>query len=92
MKGPCRSRDIQPVHIRRNAWIGSDCTIFKGVTIGEGAIIGSRSVVVSDVPDGTVVMGNPARVIGSARGPAKQPVTQRPSSSVRESRPDGLTV
>lgn len=65
--GPVRGRDIQPVRIRRNAWIGSDCTILKGVTIGEGAIVGARSVVISDVPDGAIAMGNPARVTGSAR-------------------------
>ena len=37
--------------------------IMKGVTIGEGAIVGSNSVVVNDVPPFSVVLGNPARVI-----------------------------
>jgi len=53
----------KPIHIKSNAWIGMNCTILKGVTIGEGAIVGAGSVVTKDVPDWTVVGGNPARVI-----------------------------
>jgi acetyltransferase-like isoleucine patch superfamily enzyme len=59
--------DLAEVRIGRHAWIGVDCTIYKGVTIGEGAIVGTRSVVLSDVPAYTTAMGNPARVIASAR-------------------------
>jgi acetyltransferase-like isoleucine patch superfamily enzyme len=53
----------RPIRIGRNVWIGFDCCILPGVTIGEGAIVGARSVVASDVPPYTVVAGNPARVI-----------------------------
>ena len=49
--------------ICRNASIGSNATILCGVTVGEGAIVGAGSVVVKDVPEGTIVAGNPARVI-----------------------------
>jgi acetyltransferase-like isoleucine patch superfamily enzyme len=55
--------EIKPVRICRSAWIGENCFILKGVTIGEGAIIGVNSVVVSDIPPYAVAMGNPARVI-----------------------------
>jgi acetyltransferase-like isoleucine patch superfamily enzyme len=55
--------EIKPVRICRNAWIGQNCFILKGVTVGEGAIIGVNSVVVSDIPPYSVAMGNPARVI-----------------------------
>jgi acetyltransferase-like isoleucine patch superfamily enzyme len=53
----------QPVRIGRNVWIGFDACVLPGVTIGEGAVVGARSVVMEDVPPYTVVVGNPARVI-----------------------------
>ncbi len=49
--------------IGNEGWIGYDCLIMPGVNIGNGAIISSRSVVVSDVPAYTVVGGNPAKQI-----------------------------
>jgi acetyltransferase-like isoleucine patch superfamily enzyme len=52
-----------PVMIKDNAWIGFNSIILKGVTIGEGAIVGAGSVVTKDVPDYAVVAGNPARII-----------------------------
>jgi acetyltransferase-like isoleucine patch superfamily enzyme len=53
----------RPVRIGRNVWIGFDACVLPGVTIGEGAIVGARSVVIEDVAPYTVVAGNPARVI-----------------------------
>jgi galactoside O-acetyltransferase len=44
-------------------WIGFNAIILKGVTIGEGAIVGAGSVVSKDVPPFTIVAGNPARVV-----------------------------
>jgi acetyltransferase-like isoleucine patch superfamily enzyme len=44
-------------------WIGANATILKGVTIGEGAIVGAASVVTVDVPAYSIVAGNPAKVI-----------------------------
>lgn len=52
-----------PIIIRDKAWIGFNCVILKGVTIGEGAIVGAGSVIVKDVPDWTIVAGNPAKII-----------------------------
>jgi len=49
--------------IGNDVWIGYDCLIMPGVKIGNGAIISSRSVVVSDVPAYAVVGGNPAKII-----------------------------
>jgi galactoside O-acetyltransferase len=60
---PPRPEEIKPVRICRYSWIGHNCFILKGVTVGEGAIVGVNSVVVADVPAYTVVMGNPARVV-----------------------------
>ena len=59
---PLGPRDVRPVVIRRYAWIGNGTQIMKGVTIGEGAIIGANSVVISNIPDYCVAMGNPAEV------------------------------
>jgi acetyltransferase-like isoleucine patch superfamily enzyme len=50
--------------IRKGAKIGANATLLPGVIIGENALVGAGSVVVHDVPAGTVVAGNPARVIG----------------------------
>ena len=55
--------EVRPVRICRGAWIGLNAAVMKGVTVGEGAIIGVNSVVYTDVPPHTVAMGNPARVI-----------------------------
>jgi len=53
----------RPIRIERNVWIGFDACILPGVTVGEGAIVGARSVVTENVPPYTVVAGNPARII-----------------------------
>lgn len=53
------------IHICKNVWIGDKVTILAGVTIGEGSIIGSNSVVTKDVPKYSIVAGCPARVIRS---------------------------
>lgn len=52
-----------PVRIGRAAWIGFDSCVLPGITIGEGAVVGARSVVTTDVEPFTVVAGNPARVM-----------------------------
>lgn len=49
--------------IGNDVWMGYQALIMPGVTIGNGAIISSRSVVTADVPAYTIVGGNPAKVI-----------------------------
>jgi galactoside O-acetyltransferase len=53
----------QPITICSHAWIGMNCIILKGVTIGEGAIVAAGSVVTRNVPEWTVVAGNPAKAV-----------------------------
>jgi acetyltransferase-like isoleucine patch superfamily enzyme len=60
---PAPVDEIKPVRIKRWAWIGHNSFIMKGVTVGEGAIVGVNSVVLNDIPDYSVAIGNPARVI-----------------------------
>lgn len=51
------------VTIGDNVWIGGSVTICPGVTIGDNAVIGAGSVVVKNIPDNCVAVGNPARVV-----------------------------
>lgn len=55
-----------PVRIEDDVFIGMNSLILKGVTLGEGCVVGAGSVVTRDVPAGMVVAGNPARVIGES--------------------------
>ena len=53
------------IEIHDNVFIGGNSRIVGGVSIGPNAVIGAGSVITKDVPEGTVVAGNPARIIGS---------------------------
>jgi acetyltransferase-like isoleucine patch superfamily enzyme len=63
LRRPVAKTEAKPIRIGRNAWVGFDCCVLPGVTIGEGSIVGARSVVAEDVPPYTLVAGNPARLI-----------------------------
>jgi carbonic anhydrase/acetyltransferase-like protein (isoleucine patch superfamily) len=52
-----------PVNIGNNVWIGMNVTILKGVTIGDGAVVATKSLVNKSVPPNTMVGGIPAKVI-----------------------------
>ena len=65
---PITIAEVAPVIIEDNVWIGAGATILKGVRIGRDAVIGTGAVVTSDVPAGTIVAGNPARVVKSLEG------------------------
>ncbi len=51
------------VKIGNDVWLGAGCVILSGVAIGNGAVIGCRSVVTRNVPDYAIVAGNPATII-----------------------------
>ena len=56
----------RPILIEDNVWIGANCFILGGVTIGNGAVVSANSVVHKDVKPNTIVGGNPARLIKDA--------------------------
>ncbi|MFZ5917474.1 MAG: acyltransferase [Chloroflexota bacterium] len=66
---PDRPISAQPLQSRGSivigdgAWLGVGVIVLDGVRIGQGAVIGAGSVVTSDVPDGAIAVGNPARVV-----------------------------
>jgi virginiamycin A acetyltransferase len=59
--------DVMPIKgdtiIGNDVWIGQDATILPGVNIGDGVIIGTKSVVAKNIEPYSIVVGNPARVI-----------------------------
>lgn len=59
-----RRREFETTVVRRGATIGANATIMCGVELGEYSFVGAGSVVTRDVPAHTLVVGNPARVVG----------------------------
>ena len=55
----------QEVIIEDNVWLGYGVKVLKGVRIGKNSLIGANSVVTKDVPEGSIVAGNPARIIST---------------------------
>lgn len=56
-------KEIQPIHIGNDVWIGRRVIILPGVTVGDGCILGAGCVVAKDIPPYSVVVGNPARIV-----------------------------
>ena len=59
-----RPEQREPVEIGEHTWIASDVTVLRGVSIGAHSIVGTRSVVIEDVPPHTFAAGAPARARG----------------------------
>ena len=53
----------KPIRIEDNVFIGTKCLILKGVTIGKNSVIGAGSVVFNDIPENSIALGNPCKVI-----------------------------
>lgn len=60
---PAAPVPAEPITLADNVWIGFDCVVLPGVTIGEGSVVGARSVVYDDIPPYSIAVGNPARVV-----------------------------
>ena len=66
----CPPSDIcvkRPIQIGRNVFIGMGAILLPGVCVGDDVIIGAGSVIAKDIPCDSIVVGNPARVVGSLR-------------------------
>ena len=57
--------DCGPIVIEDDVWIGLNCSIVKGVTIGKGSIIGAGAVVTGNIPPYSIALGIPAKVVAS---------------------------
>ena len=55
--------ETKKITIGDDVWIGTDSTILKNVTIGNGSIIAARAVVTKNVPSNSIVAGNPAKIV-----------------------------
>ncbi len=80
---------VQPVLIKRGAWLGQNVVVCPGVTIGQGAVIGANSVVVHDIPDFCVAVGAPARVVKGITAPESKLVNQAEIKTSHEHKPTG---
>lgn len=61
-----RNRGLEkasPITIGDNCWLGANVTVMPGVTIGSGCVIGAGALVTRDIPDNSLAMGVPARVV-----------------------------
>lgn len=58
-----------PVVVEDNCWIAQNVVILKGVVIGHDSIVGASCVVTRSVPPGSIVAGNPAKVVGTTDRP-----------------------
>src|SRR5690606_4134011 len=64
------------IRVKDNVYIGNNCLIMPGVTIGNNVVVAAGSVVTKSVPDNVVVAGNPARVISDIAGFEKKIVSK----------------
>lgn len=62
------NKDEKSVVIEDDVWIGSRVTILPGVHIGKGTVIGAGTVIGTSIPEYSVVVGNPARVVKNRKG------------------------
>src|SRR5690606_22362560 len=64
LKGGGAPIETAPTRIGSNCYIGPNTVIAKGVSIGDGVVIGANSLVLDDVPPGCKAFGTPCRVVG----------------------------
>jgi len=62
---PIREQPLKraPIRVGNDVWIAGGCVVLRGVTIGDGAVVGAGAVVTRDIPPNAIAVGNPATVI-----------------------------
>ena len=58
-----QERVRSPIRVGNDVWIAASCVVLRGVSIGDGAVLGAGAVVTKDIPSNAIAVGNPARVI-----------------------------
>ena len=58
----------KPIKIGRNVWVGANALILPGVTIGDNCTVGAGSIVNKNIPDNSIAVGNPCKVIRKVEG------------------------
>jgi acetyltransferase-like isoleucine patch superfamily enzyme len=81
-----------PIEIGDYAWIGSKSIVLKNVRIGRGAVVASGSVVTKDVPDLTVVAGNPAKIVRTIDAPLEWQTGEKAAGEISPSTESDLAV
>lgn len=61
----------KPIVLGKGAWIGAGAIVLPGISVGKNSIVAAGSIVTKDVPDDTIVAGNPARVLRKIRSEAR---------------------
>lgn len=68
----CRGTDYGDITIKDDAYIGANCTILPGVTIGEGAVVGANALVNKDLEPWGIYVGSPCKKIGEREKPTPE--------------------
>ena len=68
----CRATDYGDIIINDDAYIGANCTILPGVTIGEGAVVGANALVNKDLEPWSIYVGSPCKKIGERQKPTEE--------------------
>jgi len=55
--------ESKPIVLKKGCWIGANCVILSGVTVGKNSVVGAGSVITKSLPDKVLAVGNPAKVI-----------------------------
>ena len=53
----------KPIVIGDNTWLGANATVLPGITIGKNCVIGAGTLITTDIPDNSLVLGTPGRVV-----------------------------
>lgn len=78
--------DREPVVIEDDVWLGANCFVMPGCTVGKGAIISAGTVLMKSVPPYALVAGNPGRVVGWRKKP------EEPPANVPSAMADGSSI
>lgn len=81
-----------PVRIGRGSWLGERVSVLRGAEIGRHCIVGANSIVKGSIPDYSVAVGAPARVVGSTRSMVDAAATGLAKSTVSSSSGDAVST